>query len=233
MYYMAKLTETQADVIKSFAIFYLLLVANYIGSSLFTCLQINTIKTHKSIQLFSAFLLFFFSVTLISNTGKLEFTPPIEKLLYSIIYFIGFLIVMRLDMRISSLVLLFIFIIYFIELNKDFYLNLGSKITEPHDKNIYNDNKYWITLNNPYKIRLFKVKQSDFKFINTIETIIYYVIVILLVMGFISYGGEIHDTLSKSNKLTWRNIILDTNICKLEDKKSFWHYFYIGLGIKL
>ena len=230
---MAKLTETQADVIKSFAIFYLLLVANYIGSSLFTCLQINTIKTHKSIQLFSAFLLFFFSVTLISNTGKLEFTPPIEKLLYSIIYFIGFLIVMRLDMRISSLVLLFIFIIYFIELNKDFYLNLGSKITEPHDKNIYNDNKYWITLNNPYKIRLFKVKQSDFKFINTIETIIYYVIVILLVMGFISYGGEIHDTLSKSNKLTWRNIILDTNICKLEDKKSFWHYFYIGLGIKL
>lgn len=230
---MKKLTETQADVIKSFAIFYLLLVANYIGSSLFTCLQINTIKTHKSIQLFSAFLLFFFSVTLISNTGKLEFTPPIEKLLYSFIYFMGFLIVMRLDMRISTLVLLFIFIIYFIELNKDFYLDLGSKITEPHDKTIYNDNKYWITLNNPYKIRLFKVKQSDFKFINKIETIIYYIILILLLMGFIAYGGEIHDTLSKSNKLTWRNIILDTNICKLQDKKSFWHYFYVGLGIKL
>jgi hypothetical protein len=230
---MTNLTETQADVIKSFAIFYLLLLANYIGSSLFTCLQINTIKTHKSIQLFSAFLLFFFSVTLISNTGNLEFTPPIEKLVHSFIYFIGFLIVMRLDMRISALVLLFIFIIYFIELNKDFYLDLGSKITNPHDKTIYNDNKYWITLNNPYKIRLFKVKQSDFKFINTIEKIIYYVIVILLVMGFIAYGGEIHDTLSKSNKLTWRNIILDTNICKLQDKKSFWHYFYIGLGIKI
>ena len=61
MYYMAELTENQADIIKSFAIFYLLLVANYIGNSLFTCLQINTIKTHKSIQLFSAFLLFFFS----------------------------------------------------------------------------------------------------------------------------------------------------------------------------
>jgi hypothetical protein len=230
---MAKLTQTQTDIIKSFAIFYLLLVSNYIGSSLFTCFQINTIKTHKPIQLFFAFLLFFFSVTLISNTGKLEFTPPIEKLLYSFIYFIGFLILMRLDTTITALVLLFIFIIYFIELNKHFYLELGSQITEPDDKKIYNDNKYWITLNEPYKIRLFKVKKSDFKFINTIQTIMYYVIVILLVIGFISYGGEIHDTLSKSNKLTWRNIILDTNICKLHDKKSFWHYFYIGLRIKL
>ena len=229
---MLDLSENQADIIKSFAIFYLLLIGNYIGSSLFTCFQINNIKKYKSIQLFSAFLLFFFSVTLISNTGKLEFTPPIEKLLYSVIYFIGFLIVMRLDVKISALVLLFIFIIYFIELNKDFYLDYGSKITDPDDQKIYNDNKYWITLNNPYKIRLFKVKQSDFKFINKIETCIYYVIVILLVMGFIAYGGEIHDTLSKSSKLNWVNIILDTNICKLQNRKSFWHYFKIGLGIK-
>jgi hypothetical protein len=230
---MLELTENQADIIKSFAIFYLLLIGNYIGSSLFTCLQINNIKKHRSLQLFSAFLLFFFSVTLISNTGKLEFTPPIEKLLYSIIYFIGFLIVMRLDVKISALVLLFIFIIYFIELNKEFYLNYGSQITDPEDKKIYDDNKYWITLNEPYKIRLFKVKQSDFEFINKIETGIYYVILTLLVMGFISYGGEIHDTLSKSNKLNWIQIILDTNICKLQDRKSFWHYFKIGLGIKL
>jgi len=230
---MSELTENQADIIKSFAIFYLLLIANYIGGSLFTCLQINTIKKHKSIQLFSAFLLFFFSVTLVSNTGKLEFTPPIEKLLYSVIYFIGFLIVMRLDMRISALVLLFIFIIYFIELNKDFYLDRSCQITNPKDKKIYNDNQYWITLNNPYKIRLFRVKQSDFTFINHIETIIYYIILILLVIGFIAYGGEVHDTLSKSNKLTWLDIILDTHICKLQDKKGFWNYFNIGLGIKL
>lgn len=230
---MLELSENQADIIKSFAIFYLLLITNYIGNSLFTCLQISTITSHKSIQLFSAFLLFFFSVTLVSNTGKLEFTPPIEKLLYSIIYFIGFLIVMRLDMRISALVLLFIFIIYFIELNKNFYLNLGCKITDSNDKQIYNDNKYWITLNYPYKIRLFKVKEDDFKIINNIESFIYYFIVILLVIGFIAYKGEIRDTLSKSNKLTWSSIILDTSICNLQDKKSFWHYFNIGLGIKL
>lgn len=230
---MLELTENQADMIKSFAIFYLILIVNYIGNSLFTCLQIRTITSHKSIQLFSAFLLFFFSVTLVTNTGKLEFTPPIEKLLYSIIYFIGFLIVMRLDMRISALVLLFIFIIYFIELNKNFYLNLGCKITDSNDKQIYNDNKYWITLNYPYKIRLFKVKQDDFKIINNIESFIYYFIVILLVIGFIAYKGEIRDTLSKSNKLTWSSIILDTSNCNLQDKKSFWHYFNIGLGIKL
>ena len=229
---MLELNENQADIIKSFAVFYLLLIGNYIGSSLFTCLQINTIKKYKSIQLFSAFLLFFFSVTLVSNTGKLEFTPPIEKLLYSVIYFIGFLILMRLDMRISALVLLFIFIIYFIELNKEFYLERGSQITDPDDKKIYNDNKYWITLNNPYKIRLFRVKQSDFKFINNIETFIYYFIFLLLVMGFIAYKGEVCDTLIKSNKLTFIDIILNTSICNLQDKKSFWHYFKVGLGIK-
>ena len=48
----------QADLIKSFAIFYLLLVGNYIGTSLFTCFQINYIKEHKWLQLVISFLLF-------------------------------------------------------------------------------------------------------------------------------------------------------------------------------
>ena len=230
---MLEFTENKLDIIKSFAVFSLLLIGNYVGTSIFTCSQVNYIKKHKFIQLFGAFLLFYFLDTLLSETGKLEYTPPIEKLLYSFIYFIGFLIIMRLYVTISLLVLFFIFIIYFIETNKEFYLERGSKITDPEDKNIYNDNRYWITLNYPYKIRLFKVKQSDFKFIDKIEICIYYVIVILLVMGFISYGGEIHDTLSKSSKLNWIHVILDTNICKLQDRKSFWHYFKIGLGIKL
>jgi len=230
---MLEFTENKLDIIKSFAVFSLLLIGNYVGTSIFTCSQVNYIKKHKFIQLFGAFLLFYFLDTLLSETGKLEYTPPIEKLLYSFIYFIGFLIIMRLYVTISLLVLFFIFIIYFIETNKEFYLERGSKITDPEDKKIYNDNRYWITLNYPYKIRLFKVNQTDFKFIDKIEICIYYVIVMLLVMGFISYGGEIHDTLSKSSKLNWINFILDTNICKLQDRKSFWHYFKIGLGIKL
>ena len=75
-----QISETQSDLIKSFALFYLLLVGNYIGDSLFTCFQINYIKTHRWIQLFIAFFLFYFLVSLVSNTGILEFTPRIERL---------------------------------------------------------------------------------------------------------------------------------------------------------
>jgi hypothetical protein len=223
----------QADLIKSFAIFYLLLVGNYIGTSLFTCFQINYIKQHKWLQLVISFLLFYFLVTLVSDTGKLEFTPPIEKFTYSLFYFFAFLIVMRLDMVITVIVLMLIFIIYFIELNKDFYLDIGSQIDNPLDQDIYNNNQYWITFNWPIKVRLFKVKKEDFVLINKFERILYYIIIILLVIGFISYGGEIHDTVSRSKNLTWIDVFSDTNICKLKDRRGFWHYFKVGLGLKI
>ena len=228
-----EISQNQADLIKSFAIFYLLLVGNYVGFSIFTCSQINYIHQNKWLQLFISFLLFFFLVTLLSNTGKLEFTPPIEKLFYSVFYFMGFLIVMRLDMRISALVLLLIFLLYFLELNKDFYLESGKEITDPLDQDIYNSNKFWITLDWPFKLRLFPVNDNDFIIINQIETIIYYFIIFLLVIGFISYGGEMHDTLRKTKNLTWIDIITDTDIFILKDLKRFLHYLKVGLGLKL
>ena len=228
-----EISQNQADLIKSFAIFYLLLVGNYVGESIFTCFQIDYIKKHKWLRIFISFLLFYFLVSLVSNTGKLEFTPPIEKFIYSIFYFFGFLVVMRLDTRISVLVLLLIFFIYFLELNKDFYLERGRDINEPLDQNIYKSNQYWITFNWPYKIRLFKVEEQDFILINKIETIIYYTTIFLLLIGFISYGGEIHDTVSNSKNLTWIDVITDSKICRLKDRKSFWHYLKVGLGLKL
>jgi hypothetical protein len=227
-----EITTGQADLIKSFAIFYLLIVGNYIASSLFTCFEVNFITKNKWIQLFLAFFLFYFLVTLVSNTGKLEYTPPIEKFIYTIFYFFGFLMVMRLDVFISGLVLFLIFVIYFLELNKDFYLDVGSQINDPKDVEIYNKNKYWITFNWPVKVRLFPVKKNDFDIINRIERIIYYIIIFLLIIGFISYGGEIRETLMKNKNLTWFNVITDTNICTLKDRKSFWHYFKKGLGLK-
>ena len=228
-----EISVSQADIMKSFAIFYLLLVANYVGESIFTCFQINFIKKNKTLQLSIAFLLFYFLVTLISNTGKLEYTPPIEKFIYSLFYFIGFLIVMRLDIVISGMVLFLIFVIYFLELNKDFYLDIGDKIVNQTDRNIYLDNQFWITLNWPFKVRLFPVTKYDFSFINKLETVIYYIIVFLLVIGFISYGGEIHDTVKRSKTLTWLDIITDTTICRIKDRQGFWHYFKIGLGLKV
>jgi hypothetical protein len=177
--------------------------------------------------------LFYFLVTLLSNTGKLEYTPPIEKFVYSLFYFIGFVVVMRLDLRVTAMVLFLIFVIYFLELNKDFYLDSGSKIDNPLDQDIYNSNKYWITFDFPFKIRLFPVEANDFVMINKVETIIYYSILFLLVIGFISYGGEISDTLKRSKNLTWVDVFSDTDVCHLTDRKSFLHYLKLGLGIKL
>lgn len=228
-----EISVIQADLIKSFAIFYLLLVGNYIGKSIFTCSQIEYITNHKNLQLFISFLLFYFLVTVVSDTGRLEFVPPLEKLLYSIFYFFGFLIVMRLDMRISALVLLLIFIIYFLELNKDFYLKKGLQINDPLDQDIYNENKYWITLDYPYKIRLFKISKEDFVNINKLETLIYYLIIFLLIIGFISYGGEIRDTITRTKKITWIDVIKDTDICNLKYRRNFWHYFKVGLGLNI
>ena len=83
------------------------------------------------------------------------------------------------------------------------------------------------------KLKLFKVNKEHFELINRIQTLIYYIIVFLLVIGFISYGGEIHDTVRKSKNLTWIDVITDTSICKLENRKNFLHYLKVGLGLKI
>lgn len=121
----------------------------------------------------------------------------------------------------------------FLELNKDFYLEGGSQIINTNDQDIYNKNQYWITQDWPYKIRLFKIDKKDFTTINQIETIIYYFIIFLLVVGFISYGGEIRDTLKKSKHLSWIDVITDTDICRLQDRKSFFHYLKVGMGLHI
>jgi hypothetical protein len=222
------ISATQADLIKSFALFYLLLVGNFVAKSIFTCVQINHIQKHNWLQILIAFLLFYFLVTVISDTGKVKFIPPIEKLFNSLFYFMGFLILMRLDVTISVLVLILIFILYFIELNKDFYLETDIQI----DTDTYNY-KYWITFDWPYKIRWFKVKLTDFSMLNKVETVIYYTIICLLVVGFISYGGEIRDTVKNNKTLTWIDVITDTEICRLQNRKSVWHYLNSGLGLHL
>ena len=230
-HFFQEISTNQADLIKSFAIFYLLLVGNYIGSSMFTCFQITYIKKHIWLQLSISFLLFYFLVTLVSDTGKFEFIPPIQKLIYSLFYFLGFLILMRLDIKITTLVLFLIFTIYFLELNKDFYIEKEFNINNSDEHEIYNSNKYWITFDWPYKIRMFKVTNKDFNFINKLERIIYYIILFLLVIGFIAYRGEIHDTIRHSDNLSWIDIVTNTNFCKLKDRKPFLHYLLTGLSI--
>jgi hypothetical protein len=221
----------QSDLIKSFAVFYLIIFSNTV-LGLFTCEQINFIKKNKHVLIFIAFFLFYFLVTLASNSKNREFIPPIQKLIYTVIYFIIFLITTRLDFRVMFAVLALIFIIYFIEINKDYYLELGKTIHDKKEKTIYDQyTKFWVTLDYPYKIRLFPVSSEDFIIINKIEYVLYSLIYILLILGFISYRGEIKDTLGKNKDISWVEVFTDTEICKLNEKKPFWHYLKIGFKI--
>ena len=61
----------------------------------------------------------------------------------------------------------------------------------------------------------------------------YYTLGILILIGFISYGGEVRDTLVKNKILTWKNVILDRGLCNLKNKKTIYQNFMTGLGIKI
>lgn len=226
------ISEMQVDIIKSIAILFLLLVSGFVAKGAFTCLEIIFINTHKYIQLLILFIFFFFLVTSISSTGKLTYIPPIEKVIYSLGYFILFLITMRLYHNIMIVVLILIFLVYFIELNKDFYLNVENNMATDSNKTQFSDNhKYWFTLDYPVKIRLFQVKPTQISFLSKIENIIYYIIIFLLIIGFIAYGGKIRDSIKVNKTFSWLNLIINTDNCKIKNNADFLKYFQRGLWI--
>lgn len=218
-----EITYTQADMVKSFAAFLMIIFGARIGDSMINCEQMMFLKNNKWFNLVACFFLFYFLVTIFSTTGTFEHTSPVVKFLYSIIYFLVFIIVMRLDMRVSFVVFVLIFTIYFIELNKDYYLD---------PKNKTDTNKYLISIDWPFKLQLIPINHDFLTVLNKIEKLMFYIILVLLIFGFISYGGEIKDTV-KGAKLTWVDVLTDTQYCKIKDRKGFWHYFKMGLGIKL
>lgn len=214
----AEISANQADLIKSFAIFYLLLVGNYVAPRIFTCLETTYILSHPWLQMGMAFFLFYFLVTLVSD--NLKTYPPIEKLFLSLFYFAGFLLVMRLDGRVTALVLGLIFILYFLELNKTFYRGKDSETGKD----------YWITLD-ALGIKACPVKYRHFTIINRVETVLYYVILGCLLVGFISYAGELRE-IQGNTSLSWGSILMDTNNCRVNNRKGFIHSFLRGLRIR-
>jgi hypothetical protein len=179
--------------------------------------------------------LFYFLCSLVSNTEHLKFVPPIQKFLYTTIYFFLFLLTTRLDFKITFLVLAVIFFIYFIELNKNFYLKHRDSQNEDFkpdglQKDYIN---HWITLDFPFKIRFLPVKPNHFVLIDKIEDALYILIYILVILGLIAYGGEIKDTLVNKKNVTWFDVFADTDICNLKDRRPFHHYLKLGLGLKL
>ena len=232
--FLSEISTHQTDLIKSLALFYLIIFSNFM-LQLFTCYQQNIIIKNKVIQYIIGFFLFYFLVILVSNTANLVYIPPIQKFIYSIGYYLIFVITTRLNMKIMLTVLFLIFIIYFIELNKDYYLKIGKTIHEKDviNKQFYEEHNYWITIDFPVKVRLFPVEKSQFIFLNKIEEIIYTLIVVSIFAGFIAYGGELKDKFKKNKKISWEDVFEDTSVCKISEKKSFMYYFKQGLGLKL
>jgi hypothetical protein len=218
----------QTDMLVTFAMFYMIIFGNFI-KGIFTCRQIYFFEHNKYFILIVSFLVFYFLCSLVSNTGSLQNEPPLQKLLYTVIYFLLFLMTTRLDLNVTIAVLVIIFIIYFIELNKKFYSR--NKDSQNNLHNEYND--YWITLDFPFKVRLFHVKKTHFNIIEKIENILYITIYILIFLGLIAYGGEIKDTLTNKKDVTWFDVFADTKICHIKDKRPFTHYLKLGLGLKL
>ena len=220
----------QTELLKSVAIFYILILGNFI-TGIFTCQQRNFIQNNKFVQTIVAFWIFYFLVTLVSETGDLEFIPPIQKLIYTFVYFLFFLLSIRLDFRIMVAIIIIVIIIYFIELNKDYFLVFGKTITNKDDKDVYDDHQYWITMDYPFKVRLFPIRPDQFPIINKIERVFYYLIIILIVLGIIAYRGEITDTLHKRKDLSWFEVFADTHECKITQRLPFIHYLRVGIGL--
>jgi hypothetical protein len=221
----------QADLLKSVAIFYLLILGNFI-TGLFTCNQKNFVQNNKIVQAVIAFTLFYFLVTLVSDTGNLEMIPPIQKLLYTIGYFFVFLLSMRLDFRVMVAIIGLVILVYFIELNKDYYLELKNTITSEADKKVYDDHAYWITLDWPFKVRLFPIHKEQFSIVNKFENVLYYFIITFIILGIIAYRGEITIAMHKKKDLSWYEVFNDTHKCKILERLPFLHYVKVGLGIK-
>jgi hypothetical protein len=225
----------QSDLIVSIAMFYMIILSNTVKNIL-TCHQIHFLETNKYIILLTSFMLFYFLCSLVSNTGYLKYVPPIQKLLYSIIYFFVLLLTTRLDFKITFAVLALIFLLYFIQLNKSFYSNDDNSNSRNDlvSASLKNDYKnYWITIDFPFRIRLIEFNKSHLEFIKKIERILYIIIYVLIVLGVISYGGEIKDTFKNKKNVTWHDVFLNNEICNIKDRLPFMHYLKLGLGLKI
>ncbi len=191
--------------------FYLIVFSTYL-SFLFTCSIDNEIKNNQLIILIIGYFLFFYLVTLTDKNNLIE--HPIEKMLITLFYYIIFLLTTRLDIKITLWVIIIIFVINFLEINKEHYNLLLQKKVEK-------ENIYWITLKKPFEINLFKVNQAQLNALNTIQTFLYYSLFILIAVGFISFYGEL-KYLKGDKKISIFKLLFDRNICNLREDRTVY-----------
>ena len=206
------------NMIKSFAILYILILASYLPS-LFTCYEDNLFKNNIFLIHIVGFFVFYFLVTLTDES--LKDVAPTEKLIISFFYFIIFLITTRMDIRITFAVIILIFIIHFINLNEEHYEK------QKKDKK----DTYWLSIGKPINIKYMKMEDKHMNDLNIVKKVLYYTLIILIVIGFIAYGGEIKEQLKGNNKISWFNILMRRDICRIKGG-GLINNLKVGLGIK-
>jgi hypothetical protein len=207
-------------LIAALSAFYLIVFSTYL-SFLFTCNVDNAIKNNQKLIIVMGYFLFFYLVTL-SNKTLID-DHPIENMLITLVYYIIFLFTTRMDIKIK-LAILIIFLINFMEINKDHYRLLLEHKT--------NDEKiYWITLHKPISLNLFEVKESQLRFINDIQHILNYGFYLLIAIGFLSFYGEI-KYLKGNKNISIVKLFFDRNICDLRNNRSIYQNVLHAINIK-
>jgi len=217
------------DVMKILAVSYVVMFSAFMVNTL-TCYQQKLIEKHWYIKYIFVFLTIYICVTLQDDSLNIDKMPPNQKFLASLVFFTLFITFIRLDIFVNVLIVVLTFIYYFIELNKSYYFE-DINYLERKDPN-GTQYGYWITIDFPIKIRLFPINAMDETRLIIVQTIIAYAVALLLVIGLISYAGELKDAMRKKN-LTWLGVLFDTKLCKLSDRLPLWKYFKTGLGVPI
>lgn len=201
------LDNYEIDIMKIIFAFYLLIYSSELDS-IFKCVKIDYISKNVVIKYIVIFLIFFFLVSYVTDTPQLDNINPIEKLIYSIFYFILFIITLRIDNKFRNVIILLLTITYFLDLSYSHYFYLLNK-NKP-------DDQYWITWKYP-QINYFQVNNSHLYFINELNIYIIRIIYILIAIGFLFYLNEVQKLRHK--KISWFDILFN-NYCLQYNKNS-------------
>lgn len=208
-------------IITALSAFYLIVFSTY-SSFLFTCNIDNAIKNNQFIILILGYFLFFYLVTL-TDSKNIQ-SHPIEKMIITFMYYLLFLLTTRLEPKVILFVVVIIFIINFLEINKKHYLELLNSKNEKEDI-------YWITLHYPIELKLFKVDRKQLKSIDYLENVLYYVLIVSIIIGFFSFYGEL-KYMKRDNNISYYRLLFDRNICKFRDGRSLIQNIKYAFNIK-
>lgn len=198
-------------LISALAAFYLIVFSTYL-SFLFTCNIDNAIKNNQTLIIIMGYFLFFYLVTL-SDKFNVD-NHPIQNMLITLLYYIVFLFTTRMDIKITCIVVLIIFIINFLDINKEHY-----KILLKNQKSKKDDKTYLISLNKPFKIDLIPINEEQLIYIDNVELALNYSLYILIAIGFLSFFGEMKYMKGDKN-ISLYKLFFDRNICHIRDKRS-------------